>query len=472
MALKTTKKLTSLQSKASLRARHAGTTAQRNSSPPTDRRQAEATSPRIEDRLRLFVEDAPVALAMFDRDMRYLAVSRRWRNDYDLGDQPFIGRSHYDLFPEIPGRWKDAYRRGLAGEIVRAEEDCFERTAGTEQWLRWEVQPWGVIDDQVDGILLFTEDITERKQAEERLRESEVRFRALVECIGDVFWISDPRNHKLIFVSQAFADIWGRNPNDLYEHFETWLDAIHDDDRARVAKDFFGNVLTRTYDVEYRVRRPDGSIRWIHDRGKPLGIGTLVAGVAEDITERKQIEEVLHKSEQRLRHVLDKTHTAVWDWDIPSGKVFWTPQHFTILGYEPDSVEPSYANFAARVHPDDLASTEAAVREAMTQRREYHHQFRTLWPDGTIRWIEAHGMYTYRPDGHCTRMVGLMLDITDRKQVEETLFRNQRELERSQAQLEALTAKLLTAQDSERQRIARDICTMTSVSGWLQSRST
>ena len=119
-----------------------------------------------EERLRLFIEHAPAAIAMFDCNMRYLVASRRWREDYGLGDQPIIGRSHYEVFPEIGDAWKAVHLHGLTGEVVQAMEDRFERADGTVQWLRWEVQPWCAADGKVGGIVIFTEDITERKQTE------------------------------------------------------------------------------------------------------------------------------------------------------------------------------------------------------------------------------------------------------------------------------------------------------------------
>ena len=131
-----------------------------------------------EERLRLFINYAPAALAMFDRDLRYLALSRRWMSDYGItGD--VIGRSHYEVFSEIPDRWKDVHQRGLAGEIVRVEEDHFVRATGAEQWLCWEMRPWRVNDGQVGGIVIFTEDISQRKRDEEELRRQRARLEDL-----------------------------------------------------------------------------------------------------------------------------------------------------------------------------------------------------------------------------------------------------------------------------------------------------
>lgn len=259
------------------------------------RKRAERAVDASEQQLRQFIAQAPVAIAMFDREMRYLAASQQWLSDYGI-TKDVIGQSHYEVFPEILEQWKAVHRRGLAGEVIRVEEDLFLRADGSTQWVKWEVRPW-FHGNKVDGITIFSEEVT--VQVKNRL--------------------------------------------------------------------------------------------------------------------------ALQDSEARLQQVLEETGTAVWDWDMESGKVYWTLQHFVMLGYQPNSVEPSYANWAARVHPEDLAATETAVRESMEQRREYRHQFRACWPDGTIRWIEAQGSYRYRSDGSCQRMVGVMKDITSRKQAEDAL---------------------------------------------------
>jgi len=130
-----------------------------------------------EELLGLFVEHAPAALAMLDNQMRYLHLSRHWKTVYGSGDRDLRGISHFDVFPEVSEDWKDAYRRGLNGEILRREADRFERADGSVLWLRWEIHPWHGPEGRVGGIVIFTEDITENRRAEIALRESEQKLR-------------------------------------------------------------------------------------------------------------------------------------------------------------------------------------------------------------------------------------------------------------------------------------------------------
>jgi PAS domain S-box-containing protein len=125
--------------------------------------------------LKIFVKNVPAGVAMLDREMRYLQVSDRWCADYGVDGSQIIGRSHYDVFPDLPERWKDIHRRALAGEMVRAEEDRWDRRHGTV-WVQWEIRPWKTAEGVQGGILIFALDISRHKQMEEALRDTSRRL--------------------------------------------------------------------------------------------------------------------------------------------------------------------------------------------------------------------------------------------------------------------------------------------------------
>lgn len=136
----------------------------------TEQRLTEQKLRETNTMLEIFIERAPASVAMFDRDLRYIAVSRRWMTDYGIEERDIIGKSHYEVFPEITGEWKTIHQRCLAGETISREEDPFERADGSVQWLRWDVRPWHREDGSVGGVVMLTEDITERRHAEASLR--------------------------------------------------------------------------------------------------------------------------------------------------------------------------------------------------------------------------------------------------------------------------------------------------------------
>lgn len=157
-----------------------------------------------------------------------------------------------------------------------------------------------------------------RQLVEVALRESEMHFRSLAESIDDVFWISEPRLQRLVYVSPAYAAIWGRSVESLQLNYSEWLEAIHPKDRERVETTFYENIYKGTYDEEYRVVHPDGTIRWVRDRGFPIidsngQIGERCCGVVSDITARKEADESFQEREEMLRLALELSNAGVYD---------------------------------------------------------------------------------------------------------------------------------------------------------------
>jgi PAS domain S-box-containing protein len=142
----------------------------------TKRRRFEEAVRTNEALLRLFIKHTPAAIAMFDTEMRYLQVSDRFLTEYHLEGQNLIGRSHYEVFPDLPERWKEVHRRILTGAVERCEEDPYVDRDGSNGWLQWESLPWRRGNGEIGGLILFTQVISARKRAEEALRTSEERF--------------------------------------------------------------------------------------------------------------------------------------------------------------------------------------------------------------------------------------------------------------------------------------------------------
>lgn len=142
------------------------------------------------EQLGHFVEQAPAAMAMFDRDMRYLAASARWREDYDLS-RDVVGKSHYSVFPEMGEEWMAIHKRVLAGERLSREQERFVRSDGSVRWLRWEAQPWRHPRDGVGGMIIFSEDISERLRIAAALRDNEMRLNAIVEATMEAIFSID-----------------------------------------------------------------------------------------------------------------------------------------------------------------------------------------------------------------------------------------------------------------------------------------
>jgi diguanylate cyclase (GGDEF)-like protein/PAS domain S-box-containing protein len=180
----------------------------------TEERRAEAALRESKELLQLFIEHAPASLAMFDREMRYLAASRRWMEENQLGPE-IVGRCHYDIAPDIPERWKEAYRRGLAGETLHADQDRFVRANGAVQWVQWEVRPWRTGNGAVGGIVLFVADITQKMEAEERLRLAasvftHAREAILIASVDGV--ILDVNDTFTLITGYRRDEVVGQNP--------------------------------------------------------------------------------------------------------------------------------------------------------------------------------------------------------------------------------------------------------------------
>lgn len=270
-------------------------------------------------------------------------------------------------------------------------------------------------------------DITERKQVELALYESKERLQLALDASGGGLWDWNILTSE-DYLSPRWLEILGYAEDELPGNYYTWNQLIHPDDHDWVMERLQAHLQDETvpYDFEYRMLTKSGEWKWIANYGKvvnrdPQGNPVRMAGIHHDIDDRKRAETQLRQSEERLQMAIDATQMGVWEWNLNTNEVFWSTYHERLLGYEPGIPYRTYAEWAQRVHPEDLQRVEATLCDAMIQRQSYRCEYRVIWPDGSLHWLEGLGKYIYDSQGQPTRMHGILYEITERKQAEQRL---------------------------------------------------
>jgi PAS domain S-box-containing protein len=370
-----------------------------------------------ENLLSTFVKRVPAAVAMFDRDMRYLQVSDRWCTDYRLDSSELLGRSHYEMFRDIPERWKMTHQRCLAGETLQQEDDRWERASGESIWLRWETRPWGERDGLPEGILIFAEDITEQKRQEQELR----KFVSLADNSDEFIGMCD-MNLMPFYANQAALRLVGLNS--LEQLFRTPVpEFFFPEDQRFITEEFFPRVL--------REGRAEVEIRFRHFKtGKPLWMicnvfyikdagGEVVglATVSRDISERKHSEERLRESEERFRNMADTAPVLIWTSGPDRLCTFFNKVWLEFTGR---TLEQELGNgWAEGVHPDDLNRCLAIYSSSFDARRKFQMEYRLRRADGMYRWLLHSGVPRLTAGGIFEGYIGSCVDVTDFKQAQE-----------------------------------------------------
>jgi len=389
----------------------------------------------VESTLGSFLEDAPSALAVFDHQMRYVHASSGWRRDFGLGDRDLRGLSHYEIFPEIPDRWKEVHRRGLLGEVLYEDRDQFQRADGRVQWLRWKVRPWYESKGSIAGIVIFSEEISARVRAEEEVRLSEERYRCLVEATSDVVWNGE-RIEDGMDVPQ-WRKLTGQTKEQARNH---WTECIHPEDRDAIALSWLEFTQRGgTFRKRFRLRFHDGYYHWIAVNGVSLqqkdgGIREWI-GTFNDITERLRAEEALRGSEERLRLAQEVAQIGSFDRNMVTGEANWSSTLAAIYGLRPGQFPRNDEEYLQLIHPEDRAHVSDLLAESRKS-GEGTGEWRTLWPDGTVRWVTSKWRVSKDDAGNPVRSIGCHYDITERKLIEAELQKAKERLTEEKLYLE------------------------------------
>jgi two-component system cell cycle sensor histidine kinase/response regulator CckA len=391
----------------------------------TELKQAKQALADSESLLRHFIKQTPVAVAMFDNDMRYLQTSDRWLDDYGLAGKNIVGRLHYDVFPDLSDRWKEVHRRVLAGSVEQSDRDMFVRASGSTEWIQWEAQPWHKTDGSIGGLIISTQVITERIRIEEALRMSEEMFRSalLHSPIGMALVSPDGR---WIEVNPALCKIVGYSQSDLLAtDFQT---ITHPEDLSADVN-CVRQMLDRqieSYEMEKRYLHKLGHIVWIQINvslvWNPDGTPRYFVSQVQDITERKRAATALQEYQAKLVLTMDMAKLAAWEYDVASDRMTVDERLFKYYGMVPaeqGSVSLSASDYIRKfVHPEDApAIAEELAKGVATTDPNYTRQYekRIIRADGSIAVMLTRFTIAKDATGRTVKAYGANQDITEQK---------------------------------------------------------
>jgi PAS domain S-box-containing protein len=273
----------------------------------------------------------------------------------------------------------------------------------------------------------FTRDITDRKQVEAALIESDRRLKVALAAAKLGSWELDLQTKELSVSNQCKANFG--LPEEAELTYDNLIAYIHPDDRTYMRESVQQALANHSdYEAEYRNIWPDGSIHWILARGVGIydadGYPTRIIGVTLDLTDRKQAEQALHESEQRWQLALNGNNDGIWDWNVKTNEVFFSTRWKEMLGYQDHEIANNIDNWSKLVHPEDLDWVLQAVQDHFDKKTPYYvTEHRVQCKDGSYKWILDRGQALWDKAGNVVRMVGSHTDIHDRKLVEEELKR-------------------------------------------------
>ena len=388
------------------------------------RRENEEVLRRSEEHFRSLIRNASDIVTLYEADgtVRYTSPALKRVLGYDPEER--VGALSFELIhPDDVARAREAFADLLRrpNQPVTVEVRARHRDGS---WRYIQAVGTNLLEDaSVGAIVLNGRDITEHKEAEAALREAEERYRTLVEQIPAVTYIDRADgSDRPLYTSPQIEGMLGYTSEEWLEG-RLWPQRLHAEDRERVlaADERFEGGGGR-FDEEYRLLARDGSIVWVReqavlvkgDAGQPLHW----QGFLFDMTERKEAEEAVRRSEARLAQAQRVAHLGGWEWDLRTGKISWSDEVYRIYGLAPQEFVPSFERFMEIVHPDDREPLERAVNGTLHDQEPYDLEHRIVRRDGEVRVVHRQAEVVREEGGEPLKVVGTVHDVTERKALE------------------------------------------------------
>lgn len=388
----------------------------------TEHKQAEETLRKNEERIRHFFDLPLMGMATISpHTKKFLDINNKLCDMTNYSRTELLTLTWSEI-THSDDLWNDAeqFEQLLSGEINDYSVDKrFIRKDGQIIYVSIFVNCIRHCEGQIDYLVVLIQDITKRKRAEENLRKSEEKLSSIA-LNAPVYIYEIDREGKILFVNRVYE---GLTPNEV---IGTTLTVWYPAEQQRVIQEALDNVFrtAQLQSIEYTILNPKGELRFYTAQIAPIKIGNdfnSAVLIANDFTERKKAEEALRQSEARLAEAQRIAHLGNWDWNIKTNELLWSDEVYRIFGLEIRSMTTAYHAFLNFIHPNDRQLVQSAVDAALYEKKPYNIDHRIVLPDGSIRFVHEQAEVTFNDQGEPVRMLGVVQDITERKQTEQML---------------------------------------------------
>jgi PAS domain S-box-containing protein len=396
----------------------------------TERKQAEKRLRESQERLQTSVDHMPNAYILFSPEGQVLEWNRTAERIFGYTKEEMVGQSAVDFIVPEEARplVVNVFSQLEKGKTASySEKDNNVHKDGRLMTCQWHNTPLTDRTGEVFAILSMAEDITERQQAEEQIKQQQYYLEKAQELGRIGTWELDLKQNRLFWTDEN-CRIFGV-PTGSVVNYEIFLEKIHPDDREYVDREWSTALEGKPYDIEHQLLI-DGEIRWVREKAdvefNEEGVAVKAIGFTQDITEKKQAEATLQEVLLQQQETVRAGNVGLWDWDFTTGKVNYSTEWKHQIGYEEHEITDDFEEWRSRVHPDDLKSALETVELIKTKGLQHHpNEFRFRHKDGSYRWILAQASVKKDETGHPIRMVGSHVDLTEQRQLElkyQTLF--------------------------------------------------
>jgi PAS domain S-box-containing protein len=398
------------------------------------------------------VKDAPSAIAVLDTNLKFVSCSDVWLEDFDIDKKDIESKGFSTIFKEVPISLQKALQDCLNGKNQINKGQRFSLPSGKIQWLKWKINSWKDANDNVLGLFISLEDITEKEREKELLLKAEE-----VSKVGG--WEVNLTKSE-VYWSKATKSIH-EVPNDYIPNLEQGINFYKEGEHRETITRLVTRAITEgePWDTELIIITAKGNEVWVRAKGEAEMVNGKCArlfGTFQNIDEKKKAEIRYQKIAERLKIATQNANIGIWEYDIVNNSLIWDDNMYNLYGLNKDDFSGEYAAWEAGVHPEDKERGTQEIDLAISGVKEFDTEFRVLWPDGTVKNIKALATTERDSNDNATKMIGVNWDITELIHTRLKLERHEESF--SKTFKNATTGMALVAKDGSWIRVNNGIC--------------